>query len=33
LRREPVSLSLFPEYFEDEDDEITVAEAAEKYFY
>jgi hypothetical protein len=30
--REPVSLSLFPEYFEDEDEKVTVAEAANKYF-
>lgn len=33
LQREPVTLSLYPEYFEDEEDEsVTAAQASQKFF-
>ena len=32
MYREPVTLSIFPEYFEDDDENLSVAEASDKYF-
>ena len=31
MHREPVSLSLFPEYFEDKNENLTAVESANKY--